>query len=434
MNKPPAISIIVPSFNQGRFIAETLQSLVDQDYPNLEVIIQDGGSTDGAAEIAREFAEKHPQIFHLFVEKDEGQADALNRGFKRAKGEVLGFLNSDDTLYPGCLQSVAREMDPSQGKYVVFGRCLFTGEDSPYVGIEHPAEFPSFYEFLAIWKRGYNILPQPSVFWHRKVWEKCGGFNVKEHHVMDYDLFCRFGRRFSFHRVDELWSTYRMHAVSKSAMSTEADIFEMSIKVSRRYWGGWWHPRRWRCEISYWLHNRDLHERARHYARSAEDAAREGRSVRAFIQFLKTLTFSPRMARDRLLRAWLATHRLRFFERLITTDDGFTDQHGDGWIGPVYRRAIPLEAGAQKLVFTLKHLPQGHHRDVVCELRINGRKQAVAKVTEEQDFVLEGTVADINQPACQVEIRTNSFFIPRDVHNTPDDRKLSVLLLETSLS
>ncbi len=112
MKSLPLISIAVPSYNQGRFIRDTLQSLVDQQYPNLEVIIQDGGSTDGAVEIAREYVETYPHIFQLFVEKDKGHAQASNRAFRRTNGEILGYLNTDDTLYPECLHRVAREINP----------------------------------------------------------------------------------------------------------------------------------------------------------------------------------------------------------------------------------------------------------------------------------------------------------------------------------
>ena len=94
MTIAPKISIVTPSFNQGRFLGETLQSLVDQAYPNLEVVIQDGGSNDGAIEIAQTFASKFPSIFRLFVEKDSGQADALNRGFARTTGATSGTVET----------------------------------------------------------------------------------------------------------------------------------------------------------------------------------------------------------------------------------------------------------------------------------------------------------------------------------------------------
>lgn len=434
MKRSVPISIVVPSFNQGTFIAETLQSLLDQNYPTLEVIIQDGGSSDRSVEIARDFAQRHPAIFKVFVERDSGQADALNRGFARTTGEILGFLNSDDTLLPGCLQRVAREIDPARRRLVVFGRCLFTGEDSPYVGVEHPAIYASHFDHLAIWKRGYNTLPQPSVFWHRQVWRKCGGFDVREQHALDYDLFCRFSQRFRFHPVDELWSTYRMHAASKSAQRTEAEILDLSIAVSRRYWGPWWHPLRWRCEISYWLHNRHLHEHARHHARLAEAAARAGHPFKAFVAFLRTAACSPRMARDRLLRAWLAANQLKFLERLLSADEGFTGHHGDGWIGPVYRTTIALPEAARRIAFELKHIPQGHHQAVHCVLKLNGKKYSEAKATAETHFILEADVAGLRKPACTVEILTDSFFVPRDVHNSPDDRKLAAQLLAIRIS
>ena len=164
MKPLPKISIVVPSYNQAQYLAETLQSLVDQEYPALEVIIQEGVSNDDSVAIAEDFVRRYPSIFRLFVEKDSGQADALNRGFARASGEILAFLNSDDTYLPGILHRVAAEIDLARGRYVVMGRCLFTGEGSRYSGVEHPAEYQSHFEHLAIWKRGYNTVPQPSVF------------------------------------------------------------------------------------------------------------------------------------------------------------------------------------------------------------------------------------------------------------------------------
>lgn len=434
MGSTPLISIVTPSFNQGRYLGETLQSLVNQDYPNLEVIIQDGGSTDGAVAVAEDFVRRYPAIFKLFVEKDRGQADALNRGFARARGEILGFLNSDDTLYPGCLQSVSREIDPARGRWIVVGRCLFTGEGSSYVGVEHPSEYKTHFEFLAIWKRGYNTLPQPSVFWHRQVWEKCGGLNVNEHHALDYDLFCRFSRSFRFHQVDELWSTYRMHPVSKSAQRTEAEVLDLSIAVSRRYWGHWWSPLRWRCEVSHWVHNRHLHEHARHHARRAEEAAYAGRRLLALREFFQTLVYSPLMARDRLLRAGLAAYRLKFLERLLwAPDEGFTGHYGDLWIGPLYRAEIMVPVDARRLVLHLKHVPQGTHNRIGIMLKLNGKIVLRYAAAQAGDFLVEADLRKQQGRLCRIEIHNDSFFVPRHVHNTPDDRHLSIQLLETKI-
>ena len=312
----PRISIVVPSLNQGRYLGEALQSLVDQEYPDLEVIIQDAGSTDESLEVASRYVRDHPDTFKLFVESDSGQADALNRGFARAGGSVLGFLNADDVLMPRILHRVAAEIQPEHGRLVVMGRCVFGGEGDRYVGAEHPAEYVSHFEHLAIWKRGFNTVPQPSTFWHRSVWERSGGFDPGERHVLDYDLFCRFSRHHRFHRIDEVWSMYRMHDASKTAARTEAEVLQDAIRASRRYWGSWLSPLRWRCELSYWSWSTQRHEHARHHSRRAEEAYGAGRPGRAIIEVLQTFRYSPQVAWQRLVVGWFAARKSGLMQKI----------------------------------------------------------------------------------------------------------------------
>jgi len=433
----PTISIIVPSFNQAKFIGETLQSLLDQNYPKLEVIIQDGGSTDGAVEIAKGFADRHPDIFQVHVEKDNGQADALNRGFARAKGEILAYLNTDDTLYPGCLARVAEEIDPQRNRMVVFGRCLFTGEDSPYVGVEHPAEFISHYEHLAIWKRSYNTIPQPSVFWHRRVWEKEGGFNVQEGHVMDYDLFCRFSRSFHFHRVDQLWSTYRMHPLSKSSQKSEAEVLEMSIATSRRYWGNWFQPLRWKCEWSFRRHSQQTHERARHHARRTEKAYAEKKFLQAFGELALTFGHSPRMGWHRLLRPLLVRHGARFLNNILFVPSSHPQEAvvgADHWIGPEHAQMLQIPKKAETLVLDVEHHPQGLHKRVRVELKIDGKTAGKWECETPGHHVFKADVQSWSGKACHMELLADSYFIPNLVSGSPDNRKLSLQLHKLSFA
>ena len=426
----PRISIAVPSFNQGPYIRETLESLVRQEYPNLEVIIQDGGSTDGAIQIAQEFADRYPEIFRLHVQQDTGHANAVNLAFTRSTGEILGYLNTDDTLYPGCLHRVAREIDPARGRYIVFGRCLFTGGGSPYVGREHPAEYRGHFEMLAVWKRGYNTIPQPSTFWHRKVYETCGGFDEADDNAgLDYKQWCRFSKRFAFHVVDEVWSTYRMHPVSVTSNQTEQERLDAMVGYSRSQWGPWWRPLRWRCTISYWLHDRDLAEQARARARRAEGAARAGRYAQAAVEFLQMSVRSPRMTAywaSRLLASrapWVA-RRLR-----AQREDAFTGRYSDNWIGPMYKSDVSVPADARRLVVTLEHQPNGHHRLVTPALCLNG-KVVDWRQHEAGKLALAGDLSAYRGRSCEIEIRTPEFFVPRFVNGSPDDRELSVLLVD----
>jgi glycosyltransferase involved in cell wall biosynthesis len=433
MTQLPFISIVVPSFNQAPYIRETLQSLVDQEYPKLQVIIQDGCSTDGSALIAEDFVRRFPDVFELYVEKDAGQADAINRGFARAKGDILAFLNSDDTYFPRVLHRVASEIDPAHHRHVVMGRCLFTGEGSRYVGVEHPAEYYGHFEHLAIWKRGFNTIPQPSVFWHRKVWEQCGPLDVNEHHALDYDLFCRFSRYHRFHRIDELWSTYRMHDSSKSSQRTEAEVLELSIRVSRKHWGSWLTPLRWRCELSYWLYERHAHERACHHARRAEQAFRERRIAVALIEFLQTLRHSPIMARDRLISGWLAKVKVRVLEKLLHEPGGFTGRYPDSWIGPAYREQIGVPEDGKYLVMSLAHHPQANHTHIRVDLLVDGVSVATKQLSDACQFSLEADLASCQGRIISVEVRCDSFFVPSHLSNTTDDRQLSLMLTETRI-
>lgn len=424
----PVISVIVPSFNQAKYLPETLQSLVDQEYPLLEVIIQDGGSSDGSVEIAEDFARKYPDIFRVFVEKDNGQADALNHGFARAKGEVMAFLNSDDTYFPRILHRIAAEIDPKRERFVVMGRCIFTGEGSGYVGVEHPAEYQSHFQQLAIWNRGFNAIPQPSVFWHRQVWERCGGLDVNEQHALDYDLFCRFSRHYKFHRIDELFSTYRMHDSSKSSQLTEAEVLELAIQVSRKHWGAWYEPLRWRCRFSYWHHNQQLHERARHHARRAEEAFFKQRYQLAALESLRTFVTAPRMARDRLLYGLLAAKGVRFFKKLAIANEVFTGRYADGWIGPIYREQLEIPEDATNVVIYASHYPRPKHKKIKIHLTLDGVLVTTATIVQEGDFTISVDAIKWSGHNVLLELRVNSCFVPPDLPGGDTKRLLSLKL------
>jgi glycosyltransferase involved in cell wall biosynthesis len=313
-----SISIVVPSLNDAGRLSATLESLAAQDYPPLDVIIEERGSTDPSLAIAADFVRRFPRTFRLFAGADSGEADALNRGFARANGEILGYLVPGDTLLPGILDRVAKQIDPGRDRFVVMGRCYFSGESLRNGRVEFPARYVGHFEYLAIWKRGFNEAPQPTVFWHRRAWERCGGFDVRLRHAFDYDLFCRFSRSYPFCPVDDFWGAICIDESLRPGQCSEAEVLELSIACSRRYWGSWLSPLRWRCETSYRLHSRQSHEHARHHARKAEAAVRSGRLLAAFGELMQTLRYSPSMAWKRLFSRWLATSKrlaFRLFSR-----------------------------------------------------------------------------------------------------------------------
>jgi glycosyltransferase involved in cell wall biosynthesis len=428
MKKNPLVSIVVPSYNQAQYIGETLQSLVSQNYPSLEVIVQDGGSQDGSVNIALDFSRRYPEIFKVFVENDDGQADAINRGMKRASGQIMAFLNSDDTYLPGVIDRVVKEVDPKKRRFVVVGRSIFTGEGSQYVGVEHPSEYKSHFDFLAIWRRGFNSIPQPSVFWHRNVWERCGPLDATEQHALDYDLFLRFSEKYRFHCVDDLWSTYRMHNTSKSSQRSEAEVLELSIRVSRKHWGSWWSILRWRCELSYWLYICRFHEHSCHHARRAESSFRKGDKIPALVEAFKTFCWSPRVACHRLMGGWMIGKKVRMLERLLVRHEAFSEQYQDGWIGPLFRKMVTVPPQASKLSVSATHHPQPTHLKIHVDLYINGFIVDSSSVKSDGQFELFADMRVLSGKTVCLEIKSSSCFVPHNLNGSGDRRVLSLVL------
>lgn len=242
MTVKPKISIITPSFNQRRFIEETIKSVLLQDYPDFEHIIIDGGSTDGTKEILK----KYPHL-KVICEPDNGQAEAVNKGFKIATGEIFGWINSDDTYLPSVLKRVAEEINPEEGRFVVMGRCAFVDENCEFTGKEHKGNFTMHSEYIKIWNG--NAIPQPSVFFHRRVYEECGGLDESLHFALDYDFFLKVTKKFKIYKINDRWAAYRTHPDSKSIKLTEAEGLKEQIMVSKRYWGEPWSF----IYIKYWL-------------------------------------------------------------------------------------------------------------------------------------------------------------------------------------
>jgi glycosyltransferase involved in cell wall biosynthesis len=205
----PRITIVTPSYNQAQYLEATIQSVLEQGYPDLEWMIVDGGSTDGSADIIR----KHETRLAWWVsEKDKGQTDALNKGLRRATGEVFGFLNSDDLYTPGTLVAIGEAFAADSSLTMLLGRCQYIAadgsplDDCPYAGDLR------FEDFLA-----NNLVPQPSLFLRMDVCRAVGEFNNAYQHAFDHDYWLRamlLGHR--IRGMDRLLSLYRLHESSKT--------------------------------------------------------------------------------------------------------------------------------------------------------------------------------------------------------------------------
>lgn len=215
----PKISIITPSFNQAEYIEQTIRSVVEQGYPNLEYLIMDGGSVDNSLKIIKKYAKKYPKIIKWVSEKDGGQVDAINKGLKKATGEIVAYINSDDGYMPKTFFTVARGFADQPGKKWLIGRCKI--KDS-----KKSAFFPLISSYINFWQTHYNFAvhcilnfaPQPSVFWKKSVIRSVGMFNKKYSLAFDYDYWLRLGRLGKPVILQKTLSFFRIHKHSKSSM------------------------------------------------------------------------------------------------------------------------------------------------------------------------------------------------------------------------
>jgi len=229
----PKISIVTPSFNQAEFIERNIRSVLDQGYGNLEHLVVDGGSTDGTIDILK----KYPHLTWS-SEKDRGQTHALNKGFRRASGEIIGWLNSDDTYNPGTLATVVAAFgDP--GVDVVYGDGYETGPDDEIIR-EYHSRGVSVEGLVKYWKWKFEFV-QPSFFFRRSVFSEVGFLDESLFYVMDIDFFIRLCRRYRLHYIQQPLANLRMHDRSKTGTVYRKIIpnyiWEMQ-KVSYRNWGG----------------------------------------------------------------------------------------------------------------------------------------------------------------------------------------------------
>lgn len=222
----PKITIVTPSFNQAPYLEQTIRSVLSQEYPALEYIVMDGGSTDGSVEIIRKF---EGRLAHWRSAKDEGQADAIRRGFSIATGELLGWLNSDDMLAPGTLRKVGEYFAAHPETDLVYGDLNLVDAEGKLLYTAHPLLR------LGILVYENAFVPQQGMYWRRSLYERSGGVDPSLRFAMDFDLVIRFLLdRAQVRKLPGVLASYRWHPAAKS--STIRDVLEREIdQLIRRH-------------------------------------------------------------------------------------------------------------------------------------------------------------------------------------------------------
>lgn len=248
------ISIVTPSYNQGGYIEQTIRSVISQEGDfELEYIVMDGGSTDGTIEILKKYEDK----LKWFSGKDDGQSDAVNKGLRRATGDVVGWINSDDLYEPGAFSTVLALFEKAPNTKWVYGRCRIIDENNREI-----RRLITFYKNILLWRYSYNLLlaenyiSQMTVFFRREILDTVGYLDTTEHRVMDYDYWLRIGKRYPARVINDYLADFRWYTQSKSGSDYRQqfiDEFNTAKKhADGKRWPIWLHKLNvWKIVLSY---------------------------------------------------------------------------------------------------------------------------------------------------------------------------------------
>ncbi len=224
----PLVSIITPSYNQGHYLADTIQSVLSQGYPNLEYLLVDGGSTDNSVEVIRQYADR---IDWWVSERDQGHADALNKGFAHATGQVLAWLNSDDTYQPGAIQEAVDYLVSHPQVSMVYSDANLVDQQGKYIG-RFPARQTSYARML----NGSVNIPQATTFFWAHSWKQVGPLDLSLRYSFDYDLWVRLAKIAPVVYVPRVWANFRLHEAGKTVYLDDRCYPDM-IRVNQRETG-----------------------------------------------------------------------------------------------------------------------------------------------------------------------------------------------------
>jgi hypothetical protein len=223
----PTLAVVTPSYNTGRYIGDAVRSVLEQDYSRVDYVVMDGGSTDATVDVLRSFGPRLQWVSR----KDKGQSDAINSGFARTRGEVFGWLNSDDTYAPGAFRAVAEVFAAHPDVDIVYGDATYTDHAGRHIArCVHVEPFNRERLF-----RCSDFIVQPAAFFRRRIFEKVGGVDVSIHWAMDYDLWLRMvaaGAKAAYLR--RVLASFRWLADNKTATGSHGRLDEIARVLGRQ--------------------------------------------------------------------------------------------------------------------------------------------------------------------------------------------------------
>jgi glycosyltransferase involved in cell wall biosynthesis len=392
----PLVTIVTPSYNQGRFIRETIDSILTQDYPNIEYIVMDGGSTDETVEILKSYGDRIKWI----SEKDGGQADAVNKGIQLASGEIIGWLNSDDTYLPGAIKQAVNFLTSHQDIGVVYGEGYHTKENGEIID-RYPTESFNFKRLAQT-----CFICQPTAFFRKEVFRTVGLLKKELHLCMDYELWMRIAKTYEIAYIPYFFATSRMYEDNKT-LSRRKEVFAEIIKTVKFHYG--YVPLSW---VNGYVDYKLGPKRSLYFF------------IILFLHFLnenyRNPSYCVREIYD-VLKARLKYH----LQDAPTTISKFED----GWVSKRYETTLQSNSGGnRKSVLRImgRHLAP-YSKPLVISLFIESRFISKHEIVEKGVFTIEVPV-ELNHTNLSIALTANKTFVPRKLKINSDNRELAYII------
>jgi glycosyltransferase involved in cell wall biosynthesis len=385
----PLVTVVTPSYNQGRFIRATIESVLSQDYPAIEYIIMDGGSTDETAAIAGEYASRLTWI----SEKDRGQTHAINKGFRQAKGTIVGWMNSDDIALPGAVSHAVAAFQQRPELGAVYGEGNTIDVDGNVTGRFTPTERFNLWKLVYVW----DYILQQTVYFRKSALEEIGYLDESLHWSMDWDVLIRVGMRYPIGYIPEAMGALREYVETKTA-SGGGPRFRELVELMRRHGGRRFPP-------GYFVYGVDTYERVLW--------TRIQRWTPRFLQWLTTRA-----------QARITSVSRRWIDRLIAASQGW---YSDGWANPRVESLLPIGTVAVQIRGSVPDLHGTLNQQwlrVIC----NGKKIGEVTLPVGDFDVTCPLPAEASLSCANIVIEASRWLVPKRAGVSADSRRLAYLL------